>query len=97
MRRYAMAKKRVNSTDANSQRLMPNPSDPDAPPVPPVRRRRPVIEVQPEAPKRLSVNLPATLHTRFKTACSATNRRMMTEIVEFVARRTAELEREAGL
>lgn len=93
-----MAKKRVNSTHANSQRLMPNTSDPDAPPVPPaVRRRRPVIEVQPEAPKRLSVNLPATLHTRFKTACSATNRQMMAEIVQFVERRTAELEAEAGL
>ena len=95
-----MVKKRVNSTNANSQRLMPDTSDPDAPPVPPVptmRRRRPVIQLQPEAPKRLSVNLPVALHTRFKTACSATNRQMMAEIVQFVERRTAELEAEAGL
>ena len=47
--------------------------------------------------KRLSVNLPESLHTRFKTACSATNRRMVREILGFVARRTEELERETGL
>ena len=50
-----------------------------------------------EPTKRLSVNLPESLHTRFKTACSATNRRMVREILGFVARRTEELEREAGL
>ena len=51
-----------------------------------------------EPTKRLSVNLPENLHTRFKTACSATNRRMVREI-RFVARRTEELEleRETGL
>ena len=42
--------------------------------------------------KRLSVNLPESLHTRFKTACSATNRRMIGEVLDFVERRTAELE-----
>ena len=47
--------------------------------------------------KRLSLNLPVDLHTRFKTACSATNRRMMTELARLVERRTAELEGEAGL
>lgn len=47
--------------------------------------------------KRLSVNLPEGLHTRFKTACSATNRRMVREMLELVERRTAELEAEAGL
>ena len=50
-----------------------------------------------EPTKRLSVNLPESLHTRFKTACSATSRRMVREILGFVARRTEELEREAGL
>ena len=50
-----------------------------------------------EPTKRLSVNLPESLHTRFKTACSATNRRMVREILGFVARRTEELERETGL
>ena len=47
--------------------------------------------------KRLGVNLPDGLHTRFKAACRATNRRMATEMVELVERRTAELEAEAGL
>lgn len=47
--------------------------------------------------KRLSLNLPDGLHMRFKTACSATNRKMGTEIQRFVERRTVEIEREAGL
>ena len=47
--------------------------------------------------KRLSVNLPESLHTRFKTACSATNRRMVREILGFIARRTEERERKTGL
>ena len=51
----------------------------------------------PEPVKRLSLNLPARLHTRFKTACSANNRTMMNELLELVARRTEELENEAGL
>ena len=50
-----------------------------------------------EPTRRLSVNLPESLHTRFKTACSATSRKMIGEIQDFVARRTGELEREAGL
>lgn len=52
---------------------------------------------EPEPVKRLSLNLPESLHLRFKTACSATNRKMMTEIQGLVARRTEELEDEAGL
>lgn len=50
-----------------------------------------------EPAKRLSVNLPASLHTRFKTVCSATNRQMASEIANLVERRTAELEEAAGL
>ena len=50
-----------------------------------------------EPVKRLSVNLPESLHTRFKTVCSATNRRMVSEVFDMVERRTAELEEEAGL
>ena len=52
---------------------------------------------EPEPIKRLSINLPESLHTRFRTACSATNRKMITEIRRFVACRTEELEDEAGL
>ena len=50
-----------------------------------------------EAVKRLTLTLPESLHTRFRTACSATDRKMIAEIREFVARRTEELEEEAGL
>jgi hypothetical protein len=47
--------------------------------------------------KRLSVDLPASSHTRFKTACSATGRKMVSELAIFIDRRTAELEAEAGI
>jgi hypothetical protein len=50
-----------------------------------------------EPTKRLSLDLPVSTHTRFKTACSATNRKMVNEIQEFIERRTAELEAEAGI
>ena len=53
--------------------------------------------IEPEPIKRLSINLPESLHTRFRTACSATNRKMIAEIRRFVTRRTEELEDEAGL
>lgn len=53
---------------------------------------------QPAEPtKRLSLDLPARVHTRFKTACSATGRKMAAELQEFIERRTAELEAEAGI
>ncbi len=46
--------------------------------------------------KRLSLDLPARMHTRFKTACSATGRKMGSEIQDFIELRTNELE-EAGI
>ncbi|MDE0224980.1 MAG: hypothetical protein OXP28_07595, partial [Gammaproteobacteria bacterium] len=49
-----------------------------------------------ESVKRLSVRLSESLHTRFKTACTATNREMAKEIRKLVERRTQELEEEAG-
>ena len=39
-----------------------------------------------EPVRRLTLTLPETLHTRFRTACSATNRKMIAEIREFVVR-----------
>lgn len=62
---------------------------------PRVAFRGPAIESEPI--KRLSINLSESLHTRFRTACSATNRKMITEIRQFIARRTEELEDVAGL
>ncbi len=50
-----------------------------------------------EPTKRLSLDLPANAHTRFKTACSATGRTMVSELARFIERRTAELEAEAGI
>ena len=57
----------------------------------------PLKAVQQEATKRLSLDLPETLHTRFKTACSATSRKMVAELQAFIEARTSELEAEAGL
>lgn len=42
--------------------------------------------------RRLSVDLPESLHRRFKTACSRTDRKMLVEVTEFVRRRVEELE-----
>ncbi len=50
-----------------------------------------------EPTKRLSLDLPASVHMRFKTACSATGRKMVGELQDFIERRTAELEAEAGI
>jgi len=50
-----------------------------------------------EPTKRLSLDLPASKHMRFKTACSATGRKMVDEVEAMIDRRIAELEAEAGL
>lgn len=64
-------------------------------------RAAPAAAMPPEKPaeptKRLSLDLPASTHRRFKTACSATGRKMVSEIQEFIEQRIAELESEAGI
>lgn len=50
-----------------------------------------------EPTKRLSIDLPQTIHLRFKTACSATQRKMTKEIEAFILDRTAQLEKESGI
>lgn len=50
-----------------------------------------------EPTKRLSLDLPTSVHTRFKTACSATGRKMAGELQAYVEARIVELEAEAGL
>jgi predicted DNA-binding protein len=52
---------------------------------------------QGERSKRLSLDLPESVHIRFKTACSATGRKMVSEIHEFIERRIGELESEGGI
>ena len=58
---------------------------------------KPKQQTPTEPTKRLSLDLPASSHTRFKTACSATKRKMVAEIQAFIEQRTAELEEEAGI
>ena len=59
---------------------------------------KPVVKTVPDEPtKRLSLDLPASLHTRFKTACSATDRKMVGELQAFIEQRTHELEDDAGI
>ena len=50
-----------------------------------------------EPVKRLSVDIPAVLHTRFKTACSASGRKMTRELLVMIESRTQDLEKESGL
>jgi len=45
---------------------------------------------------RLTIDLPEPTHTRFKTACAMTKRKMVDEVRDFIERRAAELEGEAG-
>ena len=59
---------------------------------------KPVVKTVPDEPtKRLSLDLPASLHTRFKTACSATDRKMVGELQAFIEQRTQQLEEDAGI
>jgi len=41
--------------------------------------------------KRLSIDIPASKHTAFKTACSANNLKMAREIESFIDERLKEL------
>ena len=45
-----------------------------------------------EETRRLSIDLPKSLHVRFKAACAATDRKMIDEVMAFIKRRTTELE-----
>jgi len=45
---------------------------------------------------RLTIDLPESVHTRFKTACVMTKRKMVEEVRAFIEQRTEELERESG-
>ncbi len=46
-----------------------------------------------EPTARLSLDIPVTLHTRFKVACARSRVKMTSEILDFIERRTQELER----
>ena len=45
-----------------------------------------------EPMKRLSIDMPASLHRRFKVACTTADKVMVGEVLAFIEQRTAELE-----
>ena len=47
-----------------------------------------------EATRRLSIDLPESLHRRFKTACSKRDKKMIDEVTKFIERRTVDLEKD---
>ena len=47
-----------------------------------------------EPVKRISIDVPESLHTRFKVACAKTKSKMAPEIIAFIERRVVELENE---
>jgi hypothetical protein len=47
-----------------------------------------------EPTRRLSLDVPESWHRRFKTACSKSDKKMVAEVLEFIKRRTLELEAE---
>jgi hypothetical protein len=49
---------------------------------------------KPEEPtKRVSIDVPESLHTRFKVACAKSRAKMAPEIIAFIERRVQELEK----
>jgi hypothetical protein len=46
-----------------------------------------------EPMKRLSIDMPESLHWRFKVACVTAKKLMVEEVLAFIERRTAELEK----
>jgi hypothetical protein len=58
-------------------------------------KREPAKAAEKEEPtRRLSIDLPESLHRRFKTACAKTDKKMIDEVGNFIKRRTAELEKD---
>ena len=50
---------------------------------------------QPAEPtQRLSIDVPKSLHRRFKTACARHDKKMVVEVMNFIEKRTAQLEKE---
>jgi hypothetical protein len=58
-----------------------------------VAKRKAAEEVKEEPTARLSIDLPKSLHRRFKTACAKTDLKMVTEVMDFIERRTRDLEK----
>ena len=61
---------------------------------PKVEKSEPAKVDKAEPTRRLSIDLPESLHRRFKTACSRTDKKMIAEVTDFIKRRTVELEKD---
>ncbi len=48
-----------------------------------------------EPTRRVSIDVPESLHTRFKVACAKTRAKMAPEIIAFIEKRVVELEKDA--
>lgn len=48
-----------------------------------------------EPTRRVSIDVPESLHTRFKVACAKTRSKMAPEIITFIEKRVLELENDA--
>jgi hypothetical protein len=59
-----------------------------------VVKREAVKAENTEPTRRLSIDLPESLHRRFKTACSKRDKKMIDEVTKFIERRTVELEKD---
>jgi len=55
--------------------------------------KEPVEAVKEEPVARLSIDLPKSLHRRFKTACAKADLKMVTEVMNLIERRTRDLEK----
>jgi hypothetical protein len=55
----------------------------------------PAAERDAEPTKRIRIDLPASLHRRFRAACAATDKSMVDEVLALIERRTTELEQGA--
>ena len=59
-----------------------------------VKKRETAKAEKAEPTRRLSIDLPESLHRCFKTACSKTDKKMHAEVTGFIKRRTVELEKD---
>jgi hypothetical protein len=63
--------------------------------IPPKKVKRENVKPVAEEPMaRLSIDLPKSLHRRFKIACAKADLKMVAEAMSLIERRTKELERE---
>ncbi len=56
-------------------------------------KSKPVEVVEEEPTARLSIDLPKSLHRRFKTACAKADLKMVAEVMNLIERRTRDLEK----